>query len=162
MKRKTAESVQQQYRNAVEDLESRRSKGKRPAKERTAEALHLLGRPQRDLDVVLVGGTNGKGSTVEMISALLQQKGYSTGTFRSPHIHSVRERIKKDGAMIDRKDFPKLYRRIEALDQELSFFESLTAMTEPTTPQQQKKSWKSCQTSSDASSTPQKRKDTTR
>ncbi len=128
MKRKTAESVQQQYRKAVEDLESRRSGGKRSAKERTAEALEFLGRPQESLDVVLVGGTNGKGSTVEMISALLQQKGCSTGTFRSPHLHSVRERIKKDGARIDRKDFLKLYRRIEALDPELSFFESLTAM----------------------------------
>lgn len=63
--------------------------------------------------LVLVGGTNGKGSTVAMLSAIYQAAGYRVGAYTSPHIHDFRERISIDGAMAD----------ADAIVQALSFVE---------------------------------------
>jgi folylpolyglutamate synthase/dihydropteroate synthase len=54
------------YRDAVEDVTSRHSNRKNPAKDSTRETLDLLDKPEEEYKIVLVGGTNGKGSVVEM------------------------------------------------------------------------------------------------
>jgi len=63
-----------------------------------ADRLHL--RPV-EKPLVLVGGTNGKGSTVAMLSSIYQAAGYRVGAYSSPHIHDFRERICVDGQMAD-------------------------------------------------------------
>lgn len=116
------------YSEAVNDITSRRSKRKNPSKESTEKTLKLLGNPEKDYKVVLVGGTNGKGSVVEMISRLLQSQGKKVGTYRSPHITSCRERIQVNSDRISRDEFTDLYKTIDGLETDLSFFEFMTSM----------------------------------
>lgn len=67
---------------------------------RIEELLRRLDNPHQKLKVIHVGGTNGKGSTASMIAAMLQAKGYRTGMFSSPHLHSYCERYRINGAQI--------------------------------------------------------------
>jgi dihydrofolate synthase/folylpolyglutamate synthase len=116
------------YSEAVEEVTSRHSNRKDPARESTKKTLELLHHPEDDYKVVLVGGTNGKGSVVEMLSEILLHQGKTVGTYRSPHLTSCRERIQVDGEKISREEFTALYRQINSLDTELSFFEFMTSM----------------------------------
>lgn len=63
-----------------------------------------LGHPQNNLKLIHVAGTNGKGSTSHMLASILQEAGYKTGLYTSPHLKDFRERIKIDGAEIS-EDF---------------------------------------------------------
>ena len=116
------------YSEAVEELTSRHSNRKEPAKESTRETLELLDNPEQDYRVVLVGGTNGKGSVVEMVSRLLKSQGKDVGTYKSPHLVSPRERIQVNGEKITEEEFEYLYSWIDDLETELSFFEFITSM----------------------------------
>ncbi|MES2387258.1 MAG: folylpolyglutamate synthase/dihydrofolate synthase family protein [Bacteroidota bacterium] len=60
-----------------------------------------LGNPEKSLKCVHIAGTNGKGSTAHSIAAVLQQAGYKTGLYTSPHLKSFTERIRVDGKPID-------------------------------------------------------------
>ncbi len=115
------------FSEAVSDLFSR-SSGKEPGVDAAREALQELGNPEQSLSVILVGGTNGKGSTASMIDKMLRSQGFRVGLFRSPHVDTVRERIKVDGEMISRESFLKLYQKLEDSCRELSFFQFLTVM----------------------------------
>lgn len=66
----------------------------------THALMHLLGHPERGLKCVHVAGTNGKGSTSHMLASILQEAGYKTGLYTSPHLKDFRERIRINGAMI--------------------------------------------------------------
>ena len=78
--------------------------------------------------VITVGGTNGKGSSVAMLEAIMLEYGYKVGTYTSPHIHKINERIKINGIDITDNQL------ISSLDKiaenkkstELTFFEYLT------------------------------------
>ncbi len=56
--------------------------------------------PQNHITTIHVAGTNGKGSTSHSLAAVLQQAGYKTGLYTSPHLHNYRERIRINGEMI--------------------------------------------------------------
>ena len=63
-------------------------------------------------DSIHIGGTNGKGSVSHMLSSILQESGFKTGLFTSPHLVDFRERIKINGQKISQQfivDFVKLY-----------------------------------------------------
>ena len=66
--------------------------------------LRALGNPQDRLPVVHVAGTKGKGSTVAMLAAILEEAGLRTGRYLSPHVRTVAERIGIDGTPIDRDE----------------------------------------------------------
>ena len=87
--------------------------------------LDFLENPQDNLKIIHVGGTNGKGSTCHIISSILQEHGFSTGIFSSPHIYDFKERIKINSNYIDENfivDFVNdNYEYI--LKSDLSFFE---------------------------------------
>lgn len=78
-------------------LYARQRFGIRPGLERTAALLRHLGEPQRNFDSVLVGGTNGKGSTVATLASVLRAAGRRVGRFVSPHLTSLNERIVLNG-----------------------------------------------------------------
>lgn len=67
---------------------------------RITELMRRIGDPHKKLNVVHIGGTNGKGSTLAMLGAILQSAGYRTGTFTSPHLHSYTERYRINGRKI--------------------------------------------------------------
>uniref|UniRef100_UPI0040566430 bifunctional folylpolyglutamate synthase/dihydrofolate synthase n=1 Tax=Alistipes sp. TaxID=1872444 RepID=UPI0040566430 len=102
----------------------------KPGLERIAEFCRIIGNPQRNYFVIHVAGTNGKGSVSNMLAAVLQQAGYQTGLFTSPHLVDFRERIRVNGEMISKQkvvNFVDRYREdMERL--QLSFFEMTAAM----------------------------------
>ncbi|MBL7910774.1 MAG: bifunctional folylpolyglutamate synthase/dihydrofolate synthase [Bacteroidia bacterium] len=91
----------------------------------TYKIIELLGKPHQKLKFVHVAGTNGKGSSSHMIASVLQQAGYKTGLYTSPHLIDFRERIKINGKMIPKNyivDFVEKYKEdFEKI--EPSFFE---------------------------------------
>lgn len=100
--------------------------------DRMRSLLAKLGDPQEQFRSVHVAGTNGKGSTTAMIAAMLQECGYATGLYTSPHLVDLRERIQINGVAIDRSDFTELMKQVAAaaakLDSEPTFFEIVTAL----------------------------------
>ena len=96
----------------------------------TLELCHFLGNPHQKFRSIHIAGTNGKGSTSHMLAAILQQAGYKTGLYTSPHIKDFRERIRINGKMISQDfvvDFVARSRKIsEAISP--SFFELTVAM----------------------------------
>lgn len=73
----------------------------------TIAICKALGNPEKKLKCVHVAGTNGKGSSSHMLAAVLQQAGYKTGLYTSPHLIDFRERIKINGKMIPKTDVVK-------------------------------------------------------
>ncbi len=59
-----------------------------------------LGNPQQSFKTIHIAGTNGKGSTSHMLASILQEAGYKTGLYTSPHLRDFRERIRINGEMI--------------------------------------------------------------
>jgi len=96
----------------------------------TRHLLRLVGSPERDVPVVHVAGTNGKGSTAAYAAAMLESAGLRVGRFTSPHILSVEERICIDGVPIDPAEFAGRVRELRPAIERAgaSFFESMTAI----------------------------------
>ena len=80
--------------------------------ERMELLLKKLDNPHLKIPTIHVAGTKGKGSTSAMISQILISQGYKVGLYSSPHLHSVRERIKVDSELISEKDFSDLVAEI--------------------------------------------------
>ncbi|MEM8929150.1 MAG: bifunctional folylpolyglutamate synthase/dihydrofolate synthase, partial [Bacteroidota bacterium] len=58
-----------------------------------------LGHPEKKFKTIHVAGTNGKGSSCHMLASILQEAGYKTGLYTSPHLKDFRERMKINGEM---------------------------------------------------------------
>ena len=67
--------------------------------------LKKLGNPEKDLRIIHVAGTNGKGSVCAYMSSILQEAGYRTAVFTSPHLVDMRERFAVNGEMISEEAF---------------------------------------------------------
>lgn len=91
--------------------------------------LHALGDPQIGLPVVLVAGTNGKGSTAAYLAAMASAAGYRTGLYTSPHLEEVEERIRINGRAIDGTRIAALIEEVTvaAGREKPTYFEALTA-----------------------------------
>lgn len=102
----------------------------KPGLERIASFCQHLGNPQRNYYTIHVAGTNGKGSVSHMLASILQQAGYRTGLFTSPHLADFRERIRVDGEMMPKQKVVNFVDKHKAKMQELdlSFFEMTAAM----------------------------------
>lgn len=96
----------------------------------------LLGNPQRAYPSIQVTGTNGKGSATRIIATLLSAAGLSVGTYTSPHLQTIRERLSVSGRPIGEQAFADVHAELaplaamvaEQLDESVTFFEMLTAM----------------------------------
>jgi len=73
--------------------------------EDTKAYLHKLGDPDKNLRIIHVAGTNGKGSVCAYIRHILEAAGYTTAVFTSPHLVDVRERFLVKGEMISKEEF---------------------------------------------------------
>jgi dihydrofolate synthase/folylpolyglutamate synthase len=91
----------------------------------------IMGEPQCDYRVVHVTGTNGKGSTSQIITKLLMAHGLRVGTYASPHLERINERILIDGAPVDDETFAENIAAVADAEGlagvRPSFFEILTA-----------------------------------
>jgi dihydrofolate synthase/folylpolyglutamate synthase len=67
-----------------------------------------LGNPHDKLRIVHIGGTNGKGSTTAMVSSILRAAGYKVGTYYSPYVYNIRERVQLNGSLISEEDFVRI------------------------------------------------------
>jgi dihydrofolate synthase/folylpolyglutamate synthase len=99
--------------------------GVKPGLARVRAALARLGNPQSLYPVVHIAGTNGKGSTAAMLSAMLREAGYRVGLFTSPHLVRFAERIRVDGHEISDAQLAEALARALA-DESLTFFEVAT------------------------------------
>ena len=97
--------------------------------------LEAFGNPERQLKSIHIAGTNGKGSTAAMVTAFAKAHGLRVGTFTSPHMDSIRERIQLDGVPLEEEPFwqaASVVREVErCLFEEwgaFNYFEILTAM----------------------------------
>ena len=68
------------------------------------EACNFLDNPHKKFKSIHIAGTNGKGSTAHLISSILQEAGFKTGLYTSPHLKDFRERIKINGVKISEND----------------------------------------------------------
>ena len=99
--------------------------------------LFLLGNPHQKLNIIHIGGTNGKGSTCSLISSILQSAGFKVGLYTSPHLVDFTERMKINYRSINQKKVATLLERIKPLVEKVAhtpyythptFFEVITAM----------------------------------
>jgi dihydrofolate synthase/folylpolyglutamate synthase len=90
----------------------------------------FLGNPERNLRVIHIAGTNGKGSTSHLIASILQEHGYSVGLYTSPHYMDFRERIKINGTLIEESYVTAFVNKVkeEVKHIQPSFFEITVAM----------------------------------
>ncbi|MEG2571223.1 MAG: Mur ligase family protein, partial [Clostridia bacterium] len=99
--------------------------------ERVREILSAFGSPEKSLNCIHVAGTNGKGSTVMMLSNIFRAAGKRVGTFVSPFVYDFRERIQLDCAPIEKQAFADICSRVRDVVNNLldppNAFEILTA-----------------------------------
>ena len=76
--------------------------------ERINALLALLGNPHKNLKVIHIAGTNGKGSVCSILSSIFAAAGYKTGLYTSPHLISYTERIKINNKPVDEEKFAQL------------------------------------------------------
>lgn len=92
----------------------------------------MFGHPHRSFKTIHVAGTNGKGSVSHMLASVLQEAGYKTGLYISPHLKDFRERIRVNGEMISEKAvvrFTELFQQKNEIEKlEPSFFELTVSM----------------------------------
>jgi dihydrofolate synthase/folylpolyglutamate synthase len=112
-----------------EGLFARGRFGVRPGLETIRQILDRLGNPERQFPVVHIAGTNGKGSTAAFLASILQEGGYRTGLFTSPHLISYTERFRINGSEIREEVLVPLAERVLAVAPvEATFFEVTTAV----------------------------------
>jgi dihydrofolate synthase / folylpolyglutamate synthase len=96
----------------------------------TLQLCQHFGNPHRQFKSIHIAGTNGKGSVSHMLAAVLQQAGYKTGLYTSPHLRDFRERIRINGNKITAEFIVRFTDEIKPLVEEIepSFFEITVAM----------------------------------
>lgn len=114
----------------IEWLVAQQRFGIHPGLERVRALLGRLGEPQRTFRSVLVGGTNGKGSTAASLEAMLRAGGERTGLFTSPHLTRLSERFVVAGQELPEDTVLGALRRVRphAEATEATFFEIVTAL----------------------------------
>ena len=114
----------------MEWLFARQRFGVHPGLERVRELLARLGAPQREFEAVLVGGTNGKGSTAASLEAMLRASGRRTGLFTSPHLTRLSERFVVGGQELPEETVMTALARVRGESEAVgaSFFEVVTAL----------------------------------
>jgi len=120
------------YKKAVKWLDGLNQNKIVPGLERISKLMKIFNDPQNKLRIITIGGTNAKGSTSYNLSNTLMQTGKKIGCYTSPHLHSVRERIKINNKYIDKKKFSeKLFNLKNETTKnkiKITYFEALTAL----------------------------------
>lgn len=87
-----------------------------PTLDRMERLMAVMGDPQHAAPVIHITGTNGKGSTAAMCTALLVEQGLTVGTYTSPHLTRLNERISRNGEPIDDADLAEMLTAVADLE----------------------------------------------
>lgn len=127
----------EQYQQAVEWLfvqapnyQIDGEKAYKPGLDNIRDLCAFFGNPQDKIKCIHIGGTNGKGSTSNMLASVLQEAGYKIGLYNSPHLIDFTERIKVNGKNCDKKFVFDFIQKLKHLPENIrpSFFEFTTIM----------------------------------
>jgi dihydrofolate synthase/folylpolyglutamate synthase len=125
------------FAQALRALDERIPSRMVPDLDRMRALSELLNHPQRSYPSIHITGTNGKTSTAIVATQLLRATGLSVGTYTSPHLHSVRERMIYDGAPISEHEFAEALEylapylaEVDKAGERVTYFETLTMLAE--------------------------------
>jgi dihydrofolate synthase / folylpolyglutamate synthase len=125
------------FAEALRELDARIPTRMVPDLDRMRALSDLLDHPERTYRSIHITGTNGKSTTATVATSLLRDLGLRVGTYTSPHLHSVRERIRYDGQPISEEDFAEAMtylepylRQVDGLGERVTYFETLTMLAE--------------------------------
>lgn len=98
----------------IEEYLSNFFKGtKNPSLKAMQYFMNEFNHPEKDLKIIHIAGTNGKGSCTEMITNVLIKEGYKVGKFISPHLIKYNERISVNNKNITNEEFTELIKKVE-------------------------------------------------
>jgi len=127
----------EQYQEAVEWLfvqapnyQIDGEKAYKPGLDNIKRLCDFFDNPQKKIKCIHIGGTNGKGSSSNMLASVLQEEGYKTGLYNSPHLIDFTERIKINGENCDKEFVYNFIKKLKNLPKDIlpSFFEFTTIM----------------------------------
>lgn len=102
-----------------------------PSTDHIAALCNAMGDPQHAMPVIHVTGTNGKGSTTQMITRLLMTRGLTVGSYTSPHLERINERIRRNGEPIGDEEFAEQIAGVAGIEAitgvRPTYFEAVTA-----------------------------------
>lgn len=129
--------TQEEYQEAVDWLfvqapnyQIDGEKAYKPGLDNIIKLCDFFGNPQEKIKCIHIGGTNGKGSTSNMLASVLQEAGYTIGLYNSPHLIDFTERIKINGENCDKEFVFQFIQKLQTLPEDIlpSFFEFTTIM----------------------------------
>lgn len=105
-------------------------KAYKPGLDNIIKLCSFFGNPQEKIQCIHIGGTNGKGSTSNMLASVLQEAGYKVGLYNSPHLIDFTERIKVNGKNCSKEFVYHFIQKLKSLPEDIlpSFFEFTTIM----------------------------------
>lgn len=105
-------------------------KAYKPGLDNIKKLCDFFGNPQDKIKTIHIGGTNGKGSTSNMLASVLQESRYKIGLYNSPHLVDFTERIKINGKNCDKEFVYNFIQKLKQLPEDIrpSFFEFTTIM----------------------------------
>lgn len=107
------------YQESIAYLEGLSRFGIRLGLERMQELVIRLGHPERKYPTIHITGTNGKGSTTACLAAILQEAGFRTGMYTSPHLERYTERMRIDGLEVEEAVFAHAIEQTAAAAREM-------------------------------------------
>lgn len=108
------------YNDALEWIHSLLKFGIKPGLKRVEWLLERTGNPEKQLTLIHIAGTNGKGSTVEYLRSIFNEAEYSVGTFTSPYLITFNERVSINGVPIADEELLHYSRILKPLVEEVS------------------------------------------
>lgn len=105
-------------------------KAYKPGLDNIIKLCDFFGNPQEKIKCIHIGGTNGKGSSSNMLASILQDAGYKVGLYNSPHLIDFTERIKVNGKNCGKEFVFNFIQKLKKLPEDIqpSFFEFTTIM----------------------------------
>ncbi len=120
------------YKEALEFIHGTSNFFCKPGLERIRKLCEELGNPQKNLKIIHITGTNGKGSVCSMLHAILREEGYRVGLYTSPYVRRFNERIRVNGTQIPNGLLAKLTQKVKKIAKKMedkpTEFELITAI----------------------------------